>query len=74
MIDYKIIKTIAVLSDVNDFTTELNLISYNGKPAKYDIRKWYANGEMRKILKGITLTVDEMKELKSVLNAMEELQ
>ena len=73
MIDYKLEKSIAVLSDKNAYTTELNLISYSGKPAKYDIRKWYVDGELRKMLKGITLTVDELKELKAVLNSMEEL-
>lgn len=73
MIDYKIKKSIAVLTDKTAYRTELNLISFNGNPAKYDIRKWYVDGEMRKMLKGITLTVNELKELKAVLNSMEEL-
>ena len=48
---------------------ELNLISWNGKEAKYDLRDWDPNHE--KMSKGITLTAEELKKLRDVLNGME---
>ena len=43
----------------NGWTKELNLIRWNDRPAKYDIRDWDENHE--KMSKGITLTEDELK-------------
>ena len=71
-IQYEIIKEIAVLS-TNDsgYTKEINLISWNGKEPKYDIRSFSPNRE--KCRKGITLTVDEaaalFKALQKELNS-----
>ena len=48
---------------------ELNLISWNGKEAKYDLRDWAPEHE--KMGKGITLTKEELKALKDLLNNME---
>lgn len=50
---------------------ELNLISWNGAAAKYDLRNWYTdrNGN-RKYAKGITLTKEELKDLKDLLNKL----
>ena len=48
------------------WTKELNLISWNGKDAKYDLRDWAPEHE--KMGKGVTLSVDELKKLKDVLN------
>lgn len=47
---------------------ELNLISWNGAAAKYDLRNWYTdrNGN-RKFSKGITLTKEEAKDLRDLL-------
>ena len=45
----------------NGWTKELNLISWNERPAKYDIRDWDEAHE--KMSKGITLTEDELKKL-----------
>lgn len=47
---------------------ELNLISWNGKEAKYDLRDWAPEHE--KMGKGITLNVDELKKLRDLLNEM----
>ena len=71
-IQYEIVKEIAVLSTGDSgYTKEINLISWNGKEPKYDIRSFSPNRE--KCGKGITLTADEaaallkalQKELKS---------
>ena len=38
---FNIEEQIAVLSENNKgWTKELNIVSYNGRPAKYDIREW----------------------------------
>ncbi|MBI9010758.1 MAG: hypothetical protein JEZ08_00895 [Clostridiales bacterium] len=60
-IKYEITEKIAVLSESGDWTKELNKVSWNGRPAKYDLRDW--NHEEGKMRKGITLTDDEFDEL-----------
>jgi len=57
--DYEIEERIAVLSESEDgrYTTEVNMISYNGAPAKLDIRKW--NRADDRMGKGVTLTEEE---------------
>ena len=57
-IQYEIVKEIAVLSTSDSgYTKEINLISWNGKEPKYDIRSFSPNSE--KSGKGITLTEKE---------------
>lgn len=48
---------------------ELNLISWNEREPKYDLRDWSPDHD--KMGKGITLTVDELKSLREILNNME---
>ena len=59
----------AISESPKGWTKELNLISWNGKEPKYDIRDWAPEHE--KMGKGVTLTKDELKKLKEVLNEME---
>lgn len=62
---FEIVQNIAVLTnDRTGWTKELNLVSYNGAPAKYDIRSWDPNHE--KMGKGVTFTRDELVQLESV--------
>ena len=57
-IQYEIVKEIAVLSKGDSgYTKEINLISWNGREPKYDIRSFSPNRE--KCGKGITLNADE---------------
>lgn len=66
-IKYEIEKKIGVISEsAKGWTKELNLISWNGKVAKYDLRDWAPEHE--KMGKGITLTIDELKTLRKLLN------
>ena len=66
---FEIIQNIAVLStEKSGWTKEINLVSYNGAPPKYDIRTWDPNHE--KMGKGITLTKEELMQLKSVLKEL----
>lgn len=48
---------------------ELNLISWNGKEAKYDLREWAPDHE--KMGKGVTLSADELKSLRDLLNTID---
>jgi hypothetical protein len=69
-IKYEIKETVGVLSESSKgWKKELNLISWNEKEAKYDIRDW--DSEHKKMGKGVTLTNDELKKLKDILNGME---
>ena len=64
--DFKIISHIATLSTSGrGWTKELNLVSWNGMPAKYDLRDWGPN--YNRVGKGTTLTEDEYQVLKDVL-------
>ena len=65
-IQYEIVKEIAVLSASDSvYTKELNLISWNGREPKYDIRSFSPNRE--KCGKGITLNADEAAALLKAL-------
>ncbi|MDR1691169.1 MAG: YdbC family protein [Candidatus Methanoplasma sp.] len=67
---YEIVEKIAVLSESSKgWTKELNLISWNDRDPKYDIREWSPDGE--KMGKGITLSDEEVAILKSALESRE---
>ncbi|MCR5788471.1 MAG: YdbC family protein [Lachnospiraceae bacterium] len=66
-IKFEIIKEIGVLSESSKgWRKELNLVSWNDGAPKYDLRDWAPEHE--KIGKGVTLTEDEMKALKTLLD------
>lgn len=70
-IKFEIKEELGVLSEsAKGWTKELNLISWNGAEAKYDLRDWSSNHE--KMGKGITLTADEVQELYKLLNRIVE--
>jgi hypothetical protein len=69
-IKYEIIKNIGVLSkSTSGWAKEVNLISWNDREAKYDIREWSAGHE--KMGKGVTLSMAELMALKELLNSIE---
>ena len=69
-IKFEIAQHIGVLSESSKgWTKELNLISWNGREPKYDIRDW--DPEHEKMGKGVTLTEEELKKLKELLGEME---
>ncbi|WP_404581493.1 YdbC family protein [Paenibacillus sp. RC21] len=51
------------------WTKELRSISGNDKEAKYDIREWSPDHE--KMGKGVTLSNEEIVELRDLLNKLE---
>lgn len=63
---YEIINSIGVISKNNSWKKELNRISWNGNEPKYDIRDWSDNHE--KMGKGITLSEDELRKLKEIID------
>ncbi|MFV0558582.1 MAG: YdbC family protein [Enterococcus sp.] len=63
---FEILEQIAVLSEnPKGWTKELNLVSWNGRPAKFDLRDWSPNHE--KMGKGITITNEEFEKLKATI-------
>lgn len=69
-IKYEIKEEVGCISEsAKGWTKELNIVSWNGKEAKYDLRDWAPEHE--KMGKGITLSIDELKKLKEILNKME---
>ena len=70
-IKYNIVKEIGIISESkSDWKKELNLISWNEREAKYDLRDWSPNHE--KMGKGVTLTADEVQELYKLLSKLVE--
>ena len=67
---YEIVKSFGVISEgVGGWAKELNLVSWNGKTPKYDIRDW--GPEHEKMGKGVTLTADDVKALRELLNSID---
>lgn len=69
-IKYEIKETLGVLSESSKgWKKELNLISWNEKEPKYDVREWAPGKE--KMGKGCTLSLEEIRALRDILNGME---
>ncbi|MDT2757536.1 YdbC family protein [Enterococcus asini] len=66
---YEILEEITVLSEnPKGWRKEFNLVSWNGRPAKFDIRDWAPNHE--KMGKGVTLSNEEFQALKEAISKM----
>lgn len=71
-IKYEIVETVAVLSEGNKgWKKELNLISWNGREPKYDIRDW--SEDHTKMGKGVTLSLSELQVLKESIAKLSNL-
>lgn len=69
-IKFDIIKNIGVLSEgAKGWKREVNLISWNDRKPKIDIRDW--DEAHVKMGKGITLSSDELKQLKEIFNQID---
>lgn len=65
-ISFEIVETLGVLStSTKGWTKELNLVSWNGREPKYDLREW--SPEHDKMGKGVTLSKEELEALKGIL-------
>ena len=66
-ITFEIKHHIGVLSEsAKGWTKELNLVSWNGRAPKYDIREW--SPEHDKMGKCVTFTNEEIENLRNLLN------
>lgn len=64
--DFEIKKHIGVIStNRNGWTMELNLVSWNGREAKYDLRDWDPTHE--NMGKGTTMTPEELRVLGEII-------
>ncbi|WP_053943385.1 YdbC family protein [Kallipyga gabonensis] len=65
-IKYDLVERLGVLStDAKGWTKEINLVSWNERPAKYDMRSW--NPDHTRMSKGITFTEEEAQVLLTIL-------
>ncbi len=69
-IKFVITRHLGVLSGVGKgWTKELNLVSWNDRDPKYDLREW--DPDHTKMTKGITLSAAELAKLKEILLGMD---
>lgn len=69
-IKFELKEEIGVISEnPKGWTKEINLISWNERDPKYDIREWSPDHD--RMTKGLTFTKDELIELKKILNNMD---
>lgn len=67
---FSIEKHIGVISQgKGGWQVELNLVSWSGREAKYDIRSW--SPDHQKMGKGITMTQEELKVLGQIIGTMD---
>ena len=67
---FEIVKKLGVLSESEKgWTKEINMVSWNDRAPKLDIREWAPGNE--KMKKGITLNPKEANELKAILETVE---
>lgn len=67
---FEITQNLGAISESNKgWIKELNLVSWNDRDPKYDIRDWSPDHE--KMGKGVTLNRDELLELKNLLNKID---
>lgn len=70
-ITFEITKELGVISEnAKGWTRELNLVSWNKREPKYDIRDW--NADHTRMSKGISMTEEEMQKLVELFNARDE--
>ena len=70
-IKYEITKELGVISEnAKGWTKELNMVSWNDREPKFDIRDW--SPDHTRMGKGVSLTEDEMKKLVELFNERDE--
>ena len=69
-IKFEIIKKIGVISKTGKgWDKELNLVSWNDRDPKFDIREWSPDGQT--MGKGVTFSKEELVTLRDILNNMD---
>ncbi len=67
---YEITKELGVFGEAGSYNLELNMVSWNDRPPKYDIRSW--SPDHSRMGKGISLTEEEMEKLVELWNSRNE--
>lgn len=65
---YTVQETLATLSETASTAKKLTLTSWNGGPAKLDLRTWYETDDGERPGRGVTLTEAEAAALFNVLD------
>ncbi|MDR1195707.1 MAG: hypothetical protein LBL00_04425 [Endomicrobium sp.] len=69
-IKFEIVKSVGIISEGSKgWKKELNIIKWNDRDPKYDLRDWAP--DRTKMGKGITLTKEEVAKLKELLASAE---
>lgn len=68
-ITFQILEHIGVLSETKGWKKELNIVSWNNGPARFEIREWDDFHDYMR--KGLAFTKGELKELRDILNDMD---
>ena len=68
---FEIVKSLGIVTekkgaDGTPWTREINLVSWNGRGPKVDIREW--NADHTKMSKGITMTDEEAEQMCMILH------
>ncbi|MBP1562923.1 MAG: hypothetical protein J6C38_04325 [Oscillospiraceae bacterium] len=70
-ITFEITKSLGVISETaKGWTRELNMVSWNEREPKFDIRDW--SPDHTRMSKGVSLTEEEMKQLVELFNTRDE--
>lgn len=70
-ITFEITKELGVISETaKGWTRELNMVSWNDREPKFDIRDW--SPDHTRMSKGVSLTEEEMQKLVDLFNARDE--
>ena len=69
-IKFEIVEELGVIGEGSKgWQKELNLVRWNDREAKYDVRDW--DSQHQKMGKGVTFTRKELAKLRDILNEME---
>ncbi len=72
-IQFEIVATIGILSESSrGWKKEVNLVKWNGREAKYDIREW--SPDHTRMGKGVTLTAEEFQKLCQLASAGDQMK
>ncbi|MDD4320302.1 MAG: PC4/YdbC family ssDNA-binding protein [Acidaminococcaceae bacterium] len=66
---FEIVKEIGIVAEgTKGWKKELNLVSWNDRAPRYDLREW--SPDHAKMGKGVTLSEDEIQKLKQLLSTI----
>lgn len=67
---YEIVEQLGSIGEnARGWARELNLVSWNDRDPKYDLRDW--SPDHSRMGKGLTLTADELAALRDLLNSLD---